>query len=114
MGDWRTLRLADPAEHHLFATPFGEIDVLPFLLGSGGWGTTTSYEELAPRAVTVPAFGLPIPVAAFDAIAVSKLAAGRPQDQEAAEELRRVSELLRGGEQPTYGLEQLAGERSTP
>jgi hypothetical protein len=106
MNDWTTLRLADPSEHHLFSTPFGNLDILPQPFGPGGWGTTTDYAQLAPNAVTTTVFGLKIQVAAFAAIAASKLAIGRPQDVAAGDELQRVDSLLKQGKKPDYGLEQ--------
>jgi hypothetical protein len=108
LEDWRTLRLDDPLEHHLFGTPYGEIDILPEPLGATGWGSATNYEQLRPQAVTVRAFGLAIQVAAFDYIASSKLAIRRPQDIAAEAELRRVGQLLARGEDTSYGLEAFA------
>jgi hypothetical protein len=110
VADWATLRLDDPLEHHLFSTPFGEIDVLPQPFGRGGWGRTTGYDELRSGAITVNAFGLSIPVAAFEDIAAAKLALGREQDREAEAELRRVGRLLARGDHPGYGLEEFAEE----
>jgi len=88
LNDWTTLRLDDPSEHHLFGTPFGQIDVLPEPLGPTGWGSTINYVELRPDSVTIKAFGLAVQVAAFDYIASSKLAAGRKQDLAAEAELK--------------------------
>lgn len=110
MDDWATLRLNDPTEHHLFHTPYGDLDVLPQPLGAGGWGSTTTYVDLSHNAVIIQALGLRIPVAAFAVIMASKLAAGRPQDTAAADELRRVAALLARGEQPGYGLDQFVAQ----
>jgi hypothetical protein len=106
--DWTTLRLNDPTEHHLFETPFGEIDILPVVVGAGGWGSTANYAELSPKSVIITAFGLPIQVAAFDEIMASKLAIRRPQDIAAEAELKRVVALLERGKSPDYSLEQFA------
>src|SRR5262245_36104146 len=53
LGDWRTLRLDDPTEHHLFTTPFGDIDILPEPFGAQGGSSLTNYFELASQAVRI-------------------------------------------------------------
>lgn len=113
LADPATLRLADPTEHHLFGTAAGEIDVLPQPLGPGGWGTSTDYAALRPRAAPLKAFDLVVPVAAFGDITATKRAAGRPQDRVAEAELRRVAARLARGESPDYGLEQFAVEQGS-
>jgi hypothetical protein len=110
LSDWRSLRLGDPSEHHLFATPFGDIDVLPEPFGPGGWGSTTNYALLAPHAIEVQAFDLAIPVAAFEDIRASKLALGREQDLVAEAELGHVNRLLAQGERPDFRLEHFAAQ----
>jgi hypothetical protein len=108
LDDWPSLRLDVPNEHHLFATPFGQIDVLPAPFGPGGQGSMTNYEKLLPRAITVRAFGLDVAVAAFEDISAAKHALGRQQDLVAEKEMRRIAGLLARGVQPDYGLEQFA------
>ena len=61
MSRWDTLRLHAPDEHHLFTTPYGQIDVLPQPLGSSGWAGLTCYEELLPGVIEMEAFGLRVP-----------------------------------------------------
>lgn len=108
LNDWASLRLDDPTEHHLFTTPYGEVDVLPQPCGTGGYGTSTNYAQLSPATVTVTAFGLQIQVAAFGDIMASKLAVARLQDQAAEPELRRIAAHLASHLPPDYGLEQFA------
>lgn len=110
LRDWTTLRLHDPGEHHLFRTRLGDIDVLPEPLGVGGWGHSTSYVQLSRHAVTITAWGLPVRVAALAEIVASKLAADRPQDRAARDELLRVAALLACDAHPGYGLEQFAAD----
>lgn len=112
LNNWRTLRMDDPHEHHLFATPFGQIDVLPHPFGGLGSVSTTGYAKLILDATVVTAFGLHIRVAPFDTIMSSKLALGRKQDIAAEAELRRVRRLIRQGTKPDFGLEQFAALRS--
>lgn len=113
LGRWRTLRLDDPAEHHLFETRYGALDIVPAPLGAGGWGTSTSYAELSQCAVPMRPWNVPIAVADFAAIAASKRAAGRPQDRAAEPELRRVAAALCS--QPATGaaLERYAAAQVT-
>jgi thiamine kinase-like enzyme len=108
LGDWESLRLDDPSEHHLFATRSGDIVVLPEPFGPGGWGSTTSYMQLARKAVEVKAFDLAIQVAAFEDIRSSKMARDREQDVAAQAESARVGRILARGERPGFGLEQFA------
>ncbi len=88
--DLPALQLDNPTRHHLFTTPFGEIDILPEPLGF-------DYPQLAPRAVVKPGFGLAIPVAALDDIIASKLSARRDKDLAATPELRRLQADLAQG-----------------
>jgi hypothetical protein len=112
LSDWKTLRLDDPSEHHLFTTLFGDIDLLPQPFGRGGWGSTTDYAQLVRHAVKVEAFGLTIPVADFNDIKSSKLALGRKQDLAGEAELARIGSLLAQGILPDFGLEQFSSEQS--
>ena len=88
--DWPALQLDSPAIHHLFTTPFGEIDILPEPL-------EFDYPQLAPHAVVKQGFGLAIPVAALDDIIASKLSARRDKDIAAMPELRRLQADLAQG-----------------
>ncbi len=88
--EWPALQLDSAAIHHLFTTPFGQIDILPEPLGF-------NYPQLAPHAAIKQAFGLAIPVAALDDIIASRLSARRDKHLAATPELRRLQVDLEQG-----------------
>jgi hypothetical protein len=88
----------------LFQTKLGELDVVPFPYGPHGNVDRFTYEDLRSRAVIKSAFGVHIPVAAFEDVVASKLSARREKDLRILPEIERLKRARVQGKETGWPL----------
>jgi hypothetical protein len=94
---WRPNPLILETFDSLFQTAPGELDIVPFPYGPHGKIDRFTYDSLCRHAVTKTAFGVHIPVAAFEDLVASKLSARREKDLRILPEIERLqSERAQG------------------
>lgn len=92
----------------LFQTTLGELDVVPFPYGPHGKRDRFTYESLCRQAVTKTAFGVHIPVAAFEDVVASKLSAHREKDLRTLPEIERLQGERAQGKETGWPLVEVA------
>ena len=88
---------------HLFATDFGDFDVVPRPFGPHGDADRFTFETLDARAVTLRAFGVEVRVASLDDLIASKMSRRRDKDLRASAELERLRRDWPGGDDAGRG-----------
>lgn len=92
----------------LFQTALGELDVVPFPYGPHGKGDRFTYDGLRRHAVTKTAFGVHIPIAAFEDVVASKLSARREKDLRTLPEIERLQGERAQGKETGWPLVEVA------
>lgn len=102
--EWRPEPLILETLDSLFQTKLGELDVVPFPYGPHGKIDRFTYEDLRSRAVIKSAFGIHIPVAAFEDVVASKLSARREKDLRILPEIERLKHKRSKGKETGWPL----------
>jgi hypothetical protein len=99
---------AEPLEldvfDHLFHTMLGDLDIVPRPYGPGGKEDRFTYQRLVQHALLKTAFGISIPVAAFEDLIASKLSARREKDVRILPEIERLQRERAQGKEAGWSL----------
>lgn len=105
---WQPTPLVLDTFDHLFQTSLGNLDVVPAPYGPNGKADRFSYERLSRYAMAKIAFGVKIPVAAFEDVIASKLSAQRAKDLRVLPEIEHLQRDHAEGKQTGWPVVKAA------